>query len=420
MTLKVFAVNESDAVGGAARAAARIHRALRQRGVESTLWVERPVTGDKTVEAVPGEAAKVMRTLRPLAGHLARRVLRTPNPVLHSAAVLPSSWPDRLNRAEVDVVHLHWICGEMMSVEDIGRIRKPIVWSLHDMWPFCGAEHYTDDSRWESGYESSNRPPGERGLDLNRWTWRRKRRAWSRPMHIAAPSQWLANCAKRSALMRDWPVSVIPNPIDANAWEPVDKPLARRLLGLPADGHLLAFGAMGGGRDPRKGLDLLVGALRQLNGSAALRLVVFGQSEPREVPEFGCPVHYTGHLHDDVSLRLLYSAADALVIPSRQDNLPNTGVEALACGVPVIAFDTGGLPDIVQHQTTGWLARAFDAIDLAEGIRWTLSNDERRAELGRRAREAACRRFSPATVADQYVHLYEQVLREQSRVAVPA
>ena len=419
MTLKVWTVNESDAVGGAARAAARIHRALRQRGVESTMWVERASTGDKSVESVPGEAAKVARTLRPWVGHLARRVMRSANPVLHSAAVLPSSWPGRFNRSDADIVHLHWICAEMMSVEDIGRIRKPIVWTLHDMWPFCGAEHYTDDTRWVSGYASSNRASGESGLDLNRWTWRRKRRAWSVPMHVVAPSHWLADCARRSLLMRDWPVSVIPNPIDARAWEPVDKLLARRLLGLPEDGHFLAFGAMGGGRDPRKGLDLLAGALQHLRGASALRLIVFGQSEPREVPDFGFPAHYTGHLHDDISLRLVYSAADALVIPSRQDNLPNTGVEALACGTPVIAFDTGGLPDIVQHQVTGWLARSFDASHMADGIRWMLSSDERRAQLGRNAREAACQRFSPARVADQYLHLYEQALRGHG-VAVAA
>ena len=167
---------------------------------------------------------------------------------------------------------------------------------------------------------------------------------------------------------------------------------------------------MGGSRDPRKGFDLLLNALGHLHSELKdLHLVVFGQHPPRQPPDLGFPVHYTGHLHDDLSLRALYSAADALAIPSRQDNLPNTGLESLACGTPVVAFDIGGLPDIVEHQRSGYLAKAFDTQDLANGISWVLQNADS-AKVRHQCRARAVARFSNEVVADQYRSVYEQIL----------
>lgn len=409
--MKIAMVNHSDINGGAARAAWRIHHALRQSGVDSQMHVNQASAGDWSVTGPRGKLAKALGMLRSPLGGVANRLLKTGNPILHSPAILPSSWPTRLNKSDADIVHLHWVNGEMMSVVDISRITKPVVWTLHDMWAFCGAEHYTEDYRWRDGYHKTNRPAYESCFDLNRWTWQRKLKAWKKPMHIVTPSRWLADCARQSVLMRDWPISVIPNALDVDNWQPVEKKLARQLMNLPTDCPLLAFGAMGGGQDPRKGMDLLFKALDHLRGQfQGLQLVVFGQNAPRELPDLGFPIHYTGHLHDDLSLRVLYSAADAMIIPSRQDNLPNTGVEALACGTPVIAFDTCGLPDIVTHQETGWLAKAFDTEDLARGIQWILGNISQSINLSSCARIDAETRFSYSTIAMKYIHLYQRVI----------
>lgn len=408
--MKVIHLNHSDINGGAARAAYRIHHALRAAGVDSQMWVNKVEAGDWTVE---GPSSKLDKALALLRTQLARPLvgaLKTGNPIMHSPAVVPSSWVKRINSSDADVVHLHWVQGEMLSIADIGRIEQPIVWTLHDMWTFCGAEHYTEELRWREGYRRDNRPAYESGFDLNRWTWQRKRKHWQRPMHIVTPSQWLAECVRESALMRDWPVSVVPNCLDTERWAQLDQVLARELLRLPADVPLLLFGAMGGGRDPRKGFDLLQAALQHLRDEPSVRgleLVVFGQLAPQSPPSLGFPIHYTGHLHDDLSLRALYSAADTMVIPSRQDNLPNTGVEAHACGVPVVAFNIGGLPDIVEHQRTGYLAKAFETEDLAKGIAWVLAHSAS-GQLGQQARERAVERFSERVVAGRYLSLFEK------------
>lgn len=406
--MRVIQLSYSDVRGGAARAAYRIHHALRHAGVDSHMWSDSATAGDWTVRGPSTKFRRGFAKLRPTIGSsVFKPVFDTSNPIVHSPAVIPSGRVSALNADDAEILHLHWVQGEMLSIGDIGRLRKPVVWTLHDMWPFCGAEHYTEDFRWRDGYRKGNRPDYERGFDLNRWTWERKLRRWRRPMHLVAPSHWMAECVLESALMREWPLTVIPNPINTERWKPINQELARELLGLPKDASLLLFGAMGGEQDPRKGFDLLVSALQHLRREKSdLQLVVFGQHRPKDPSDYGFQVHYVGHLHDDLSLKVLYSAVNVFVLPSRQDNLPNTGVESLACGTPIVAFNACGLPDLVTHQETGYLARGFDSGDLARGIVWVLENTKALG-LRERARAVAVERFSYPKVAAQYQLAYD-------------
>jgi glycosyltransferase involved in cell wall biosynthesis len=365
---------------------------------------------DRTVRKPDVRGMPTILRLRQLLGESLNSALRTENPVLHSSAFLPSRWPRRLDHSNADLIHLHWVGFEMMSIADIGRLRKPVVWTMHDMWGFCGAEHYTENFRWRDGYLKHSRPAYESGFDLNRWTWQRKLKHWRRPMHIVTPSQWLANCARQSVIMQNWPVTVIPNPIDTEAWRPIDKALARSILHLPSEKPLLLFGAMGGTRDPRKGFDLLKSALDHLRGEiAGLELIVLGQVAPKTPVNLGFPIHYAGHIHDDISLCLFYSAADAVVVPSRQEAFGYVGAEAHACGTPAVAFGVFGLTDIVDHEKTGYLAQPFDTEDLARGIYWILDGAERRTMLSAQSRQAAVAKFSYPVVAQQYLQIYNKI-----------
>ena len=407
--MKIFQLNQYDISGGAARAAYRIHHALRQHGIDSTMLVNQATAGDWTVSCQKTKLSKLLVRLRPELAGLLTKALKTENPILHSPAFVPSEWSKKLNASDADIIHLHWINAEMISVADIGQITKPLVWTLHDMWAFCGAEHYTEDNRWRDGYLHNNRPIYESGFDLNRWTANRKLKHWRTPMHIVASSRWLADCAKKSVLMREWPITVIPLAIDVDIWKPMDKRIARQLLNLPLDTHLVLFGAMGGGNDLRKGFDLLSNAIRQLRGlSSKLELLVFGQLAPQNPIDLGFPIHYTGHLHDDISLRLLYCAADVMVVPSRQEAFGQTGSEAQCCGTPVVIFDSTGLRDLVVHEQTGYLAKPFSHADLANGIKWVLEDEERHVRLSTQARERAVRLWSNEVVAKQYMEIYQQ------------
>ena len=405
--MKVVQLNYSDSIGGAARAAHRIHHAVRNAGVDSSLVVNRAVLSDPTVIGPATPPGRLMGKARRILAAPWQSLLLGGSPGLHSPACVPSRWASGLNASAADVVHLHWINGEMMSIADIGRLTKPTVWTLHDMWAFCGAEHYTDGVRYREGYSAANRPAQEAGFDLDRWTWLRKQRHWQRPFQIVTPSRWLAGCVAQSALMQNWPVAVIPNPIDMEVWRPVDKLLARQKLNLPPTTPILLFGAVGGDEDPRKGFDLLRDALQHLRGRInGLELVVFGQLAPSQETPLGFPVRHTGYLHDDEKLRLLYSAADAVAVPSRLETFGQTASEAHACGTPVVAFNTGGLADIVAHRETGYLATPFDVQDLATGIEWVLAATQSGPGLGGAARDRACRLWDSPVVARQYAELY--------------
>jgi glycosyltransferase involved in cell wall biosynthesis len=235
-------------------------------------------------------------------------------------------------------------------------------------------------------------------------------------MNLVAPSTWMAECAQRSALMQSWPIRVIPNPIDPVCWAPVDQQQARTLLNLPPHASLILFGATGGVADARKGGDLLLKALQLLpdleleHPGQPIELVVFGQSDPDPGFVPSLPIHYRGRISDELHLRLLYAAADVFVIPSRQDNLPNTGLEAHACGTPVVAFRTGGLTDIVDHGVTGALAEPFQPASLAQAIHWVLADRQRRRALGEAARRRALELWAPQRVASLYANLYREVL----------
>lgn len=411
--MRILNVSTYDTSGGAAIAAYRLHRGLRAAGHDSRMLVARKFSDDWTVDGPVGNAAKACQLLKlPLSG-LALKLQKSSAPGYRSISLFSSGTVQRaIDRDNAEVVNLHWINDEFVSIEAIGRIRKPLVWTLHDMWPMTGASHYTD---MPQGVLSPSSGGDSRHMlfDFDRWVWRRKQKAWCRPIHIVTPSRWLADCARQSVLLRDQPVSVIPNPIDIRAWDVVDKVWARSILGLPQDVPLVLFGAMGGTADPRKGFDLLEGALQRSSlRDQHFELVIFGQSEPRQRGNWGRPVHFMGRLGDEVSLRLLYGACDVMVIPSRQDNLPNTGVEAQACGLPVVAFDVGGLRDIVRHEETGFLACEDNCQDLARGIEWVLGMSEPRA----RALSAACRShalstFSQDAVVRQYLNVYQQAVR---------
>ncbi len=434
--MNVLHVNASDTCGGAARAAYRIHRSLLQNGssdiLQSQLRVINKLSDDSCIIGGPPAGQTLPRLwqkVHPLLSRQARRGFRTDNSTLHSIAWPPTGLGDelkqRFHNGQVDLVHLHWLGDATLSIEEIGLLRMPLVWTLHDQWAFCGAEHYTSpprdgesqstDERFALAYAPSSRPEHEDGCDLNRITWLRKYRAWRVPIHIVCPSTWLADCVRRSSLMSSWPITVIPNPIDLVQWAPLRQAFARSLFGLPLDCPLVLFGADRGTADARKGADLLLEALQHLRQEVVgtflerLELVVFGQSSPKVPLNLGFPIHYMGSLRDDLSLRALYASADVFVIPSRQDNLPNTGLESHACGTPVVAFRTGGMIDIVEDFVTGALADPFDSVSLAKAIYWVLINPERRYLLASQARSRAERLWNPSRISASYIELYNAI-----------
>jgi glycosyltransferase involved in cell wall biosynthesis len=342
------------------------------------------------------------------------RLQRSPVATWRSPARFGSLSAREINASDIDVVDLHWVTDGFLSIEQIGRIERPVVWSLYDMWAFCGTEHYgvdSPDARWRTGYTAANRPANESGWDLDRDAWERKSRGW-RPMTVVPASTWLTESARASALMCNWPIVRIPHVVDADAFAPMDRRDARQALGLPLDVPTIAFLASAGVSDRRKGFDLLERALPAvLDAHPETRLVVAGPAEPGRPRVAGVPVTWLGPLHGDPALRTLYGAADVLAVPSREDNMPLTAMEAQTCGRAVVAFAIGGLPDIVAHQETGYLAPPDDLESLAQGLVDAISQAQAGDRWGAAARSRALSTWSGPVVAQQYLDAYAQAMR---------
>lgn len=412
--MKILHLNTHDINGGASRAAYRLHLALLNENIDSKMLVQKKTSDDDTVISPTSKFEKGINLLRPTLDNLPLQQYKHRTQSLFSPAWLPfSQIPKKIAQINSDIVHLHWIAGAMMSVKDIAKINKPIVWSLHDMWAFTGGEHIDEGQQhYLDRCGNSKVLNSKKDKDLSRKGWQRKRQVYAQieDMTIVGLSDWMHQAAKSSSLLKDKNHIQLPNPIDTTTFAPFDKLEARRLFNLPTDKKLILFGAMNATSDPNKGFQHIFAAL-QADSLENKELVIFGSSQPTTSLNFKQPVHYLGQLHDDVSLRVLYSAADIMIVPSLQENLSNAIMESLACGTPVVAFNIGGNSDMIEHQSNGYLAQPFDTDDLANGIEWLL-NAPNYQQLCDNARNKVLTHFDSQLVAKQYIALYKEILAQ--------
>lgn len=414
--MNLLILNTSDSQGGAAIATYRLHCGLRSIGINSNLLVQSKKTDDYSVIGPTTRLQKILAFLRPYLDGVVTRLYRNRKKDLFTAAWLPEQLAFKVAKLRPDIVHLFWVGHGFLRIETLKKFKHPIVWTLHDMWAFTGGCHYDDEcGKFQQSCGNCPALHSERERDLSRRVWKRKRKSWdSVPIVIVATSHWLADMARSSSLFKDKRVEVIPNGIDTERYKPINKEVARAAFNLPQDRHLILFSAFSATSDKRKGNQFLVRALEKMSQDGwgvKAELVIIGASRPENPPDIGMKVHYMGEFHDEISQVLLYSAADVVVAPSMQENLSNTVMESLACGTPVVAFDIGGMPDMIDHQISGYLATPFESNDLADGIMWVLANENRRNLLSQHARQTVDERYALKVVANRYFELYQSILK---------
>lgn len=399
--------------GGAATATKRIHRGLRDIGVDSRMLVQHKRGDDPTIVG-PGNRLRNAYSMA--------RIVADPWPLKlfggtsawFSVNWLPDDVARQIGKLDPDLVHLNWVGENFFSPKSLRKFDRPIVWRLPDMWAMTGGCHYADGcERFTERCGACPQLGRDVDHDVTWWTHRRKRSGYAdADITVVAPSTWLAEQAERSSLLDGFTIEVIPNGLDTATFEPYDAAIARDVFDIRDDVEVILTGAVDPTSNPRKGFDYLQRAVRSLaeeRGAEDVEVVVFGADEPEAPPDFGFDTRYVGYLHDEASLAMLYAAADVMVVPSKYEGFGQTVTEAMACGTPVVAFDATGPSDTVVHGETGFLARPYDPMDLAEGIEWVLEGD-RATELGARARERAVERYDIGTVAGRYRDLYEDIL----------
>lgn len=402
--MRILHISQSDTVGGAAIAALRLVLAQRAAGLDARMLV---VAKSGSCDFV-GEAGNAgFRARAHLARMLAWRIARlgaTIDPEgMRSLGLIPSGLKRAIVANDPHILHWHWIGKEAVSLGEMASINIPAAWTCHDQWAFCGAEHYASDGRFMDGYQSS------RLLDVDAIIFRRKRRAWA-DWHptLICPSEWMAQQARSSALMGGEEIVTIPNTIDTATFAVRSQIAARQRFGLPLEARIVLFGTDSGVADPRKGFDMLASALERIpvGRKSEILLATFGGSAPGESEMAGFRHVEFGRQSEPEDLATLYSAANVFVAPSRVDNLPNTMVEAQACGLPCVAFAIGGMSDIISRPAHGVVVPPFDIAGLAAAIQDVALRNADRDTIQRDAET----RFGSKSVVAMHNSLYRRLL----------
>jgi glycosyltransferase involved in cell wall biosynthesis len=419
--MKVVILSSSDSSGGAAIASYRLHNALIKAGVGSNMLVRHKCKPDLSIHSIHQPSYFVSKEIYP--GFALEKFLFLPYEKSKEYRFIFSTnqfgFPVYKHSLiqDADIIHLHWINNAYISLKGLEKLLslgKPIVWTLHDMWPFTGGCHYAGNClNYLSGCGSCpmlNKPSSN---DLSVKIFNRKEEIYrNKNLTVVTCSKWLAELAKGSSLFSNFKVFSIPNPIDQSVYYPIDKLEAREVLGLNIDKIYLLFVA-GNIFDERKGIKYLVEALGILSESQEtiknLELLVIGKSNHNLSDLFQVPVNYFGQISGNDKIHKIYCAADAFLLPSLQDNLPNTIMESLACGTPVIAFETGGVPEMIEHKKTGFLAKEKSSESLAEGIKWLIETSD--THFQNTCIKFVTNHYSEKIVAEKYLQLYQSLTK---------
>jgi glycosyltransferase involved in cell wall biosynthesis len=410
--VKVVHLSTYDLFGGAARAAFRLHAGLRAAGLDSTMLVRQRKSDRADVSIARSPFGTGWRKLQ---RRLDRIPLAIKPPVAAAFSIgwVPDGLAPSINALAPDIVHVHWTADGFMRPETVAKFNAPIVWTMHDMWAFTGGCHYTGGcERFRNTCGCCPLLGGNDESDWSRRGWTRRSKAYrGRGIWFVAPSRWLATQARASALLGSANIEVIPNGFDIDRFSPSDANQARTVFGLRPDAFVVMAGAAQFSANARKGFHQLVAALDILRGTvpaAAVQIALFGSEAPVPAELSGFAVRDLGPIASEETLAQAYAAADVFVAPSLADNLPNTVIEAMAVGVPVVAYDVGGMSDIVDHNINGLLLPAADTAALARGLAEMMANPKRRIEWGLRARDKALRVFAIGRAVQAYQNIYRK------------
>ena len=416
--MRVLIVNTSENAGGAAVAAHRLMETLNKNGVKAKMLVREKVSDGLTIVPLPQSFRLRWNFLWErlcifLHLHLSRKSLFEID-IANTGTDITALREFQ----EADIIHLHWINQGMLSLKNIRKILdsgKPVVWTMHDIWPATSICHLTlgCTNFTQRCQHCKYLPNGGGKRDLSARVWKRKEEMLNgHRIHFVACSRWLADEARKSALLSNQPVTSIPNPIDTSVFSPSDKNAARQRLSLPADKRLLLFVSQRV-TNRNKGMTFLVDACRKLVADNPkfkenTGIVILGGHSEELENAFELPTFALGYVSDTQKIVDVYNAVDLFILPSLSENLPNTIMEAMACGKPCIGFEVGGIPEEIDHLKNGYVAKFMDADDLAKGIHWVLDEADYQS-LSQSALQKVARNYSQQNVAARYIELYSEI-----------
>ena len=414
--IKKLVVSTYDLEGGAARSTFRIFKALEKIGFSSEMIVQFKDSIEPNVLGPTTFYQKVLGKLRTRLDMLPLKRYKNFVNTPWSIGWIPHCISKEISKINPDIVHLNWIGRGFLPIAELPKIKYPIIWTFHDMWAFTGGCHYAFEcKKYKESCGKCSQLGSDKENDISRKIWEKKNKLWKNlNLTIVTPSKWLGECTKESSLFNNSRVEVIPYVIDDKIFKPVDKNVSRYILNIPKNKKVILFGGLSAISDRRKGFQFLIPALKELAKSEFkndIEILIFGASKPKNDMGLGFDIQYLDFVHDDITLSIIYSAADIFVMPSIQDNFPNTVLESLACGTPVIAFSIGGNLDMIDHKNNGYLVKPFEIDDLIIGIKWILSDNKIAEKLSKNARIKVESEYNINKITGMYLNLFNEIVK---------
>lgn len=399
--------------GGAAKGAYWLHQGLLKLGVDSRILTNSTETyNDLTVESIAQTIKqKIIKRIKTELSVIPITFYKKRKDMIFSTALFGYDFTKHPSYKWADIINLHWINGGFVKIGSISKVKKAIVWTMRDMWPMTGGCHYSMNcKKYENGCGYCDQLGSKIKYDLSWYLLRKKKKYISKNMVLVGISNWISDCAKKSYLFNNFRVETIYNNINRNEFFPIDKNMSKKIIGIPQDKKVILAGAIGL-NSFYKGFNKYLKAVERLHDKSKYYLLFFGRLDESFVRKLGLDYKDLGYLNDNISLRLAYSAANVFIAPSIMEAFGKTLAESMACGTPVVAFCSTGPKDIVDHKKNGYLAKPYDATDLANGIEWVLEDNARLKELGKNARTKAINEFDIIKIAEKYKDLYEDILK---------
>lgn len=416
--MRVLIVNTSERIGGAAIAASRLVEALKNNGIKAKMLVREKQTDRLSVIELKKNWWRMWQFIWERILIWKENQFKKHNLFAVDIANTGTDITAIPEFQAADIIHLHWINQGMLSLNDIQKILqsgKPVVWTMHDMWPCTGICHHAREC--DKFHQECHHCPyiykGGGKKDLSNQVFKKKKEIYqSAPVTFVTCSRWLKERAGQSALLNGHTIVDIPNPISTGLFKPQNSLAARNKMELPTDKKLILFGSVKV-TDKRKGIDYFVESCKLLAEmhpelKEELGVVVYGKNSEQLKPLIPFQVYALDYISNEKDLVNIYNAVDLYVTPSLEENLPTTIMEAMACGVPCVGFNVGGIPEMIDHLHNGYVAEYKSAEDLANGIIWTLSESEYQS-LSEEACRKAVSNYSESIVAKKYIDIYNKI-----------
>ena len=410
--MKILHLGYSDTKGGAAISMMRLHKSLVDLNIDSKVLVAEKLSNDPNVIGPSKSSEVIASEIKKILIRQKKYIYKGNDLYSHSVNFFRSNIVKKINEINPDIINLHWVNNELLSINQIGEIKQPIVWTFVDMWPMCGGEHYTNTNRFKTGYNKDNKDNVKDKIDLDRWLWLKKKKNWSfKIRHIICISEWLKDSAAQSFLFKDSNISKINCHIDLKVWKPIEKKVARSILDLPNDKKFFLFVSTNGTKDLRKGFNFIDQSLNNLSKiDNNFELLILGNAKNLGKKAYNYRIIDKTLDGNPTELRLIYSACDLILAPSTLEAFGQIALEGAACGIPTVAFKETGLTDIIEHKVNGYLSNYLEQDDFDKGLEWTINElDINSDKMFKNCLKIIEQKFGDNYVTKQYIDLYNSI-----------